>query len=138
MVTNQRLVRRLCDRCKQPVQANPQSIRQMGGDPAVHKIYKDYQLPPIEQQVDEEGKPITMEPCAACTGIGFKGRTAIYETVVVDDVIRQALLKNPKLDFITQVARKQGNLTLLQQAYLAVLEGRTSMAEVQRVFQPKK
>lgn len=138
VVTNQRLVRRLCDKCKQPVQANPQSIRQMGGDPAVHTIYKDYQLPPVEQQVDEEGKPITMEPCAACTGIGFKGRTAIYETVVVDDVIRQALLKNPKLDFITQVARKQGNLTLLQQAYLAVLEGRTSMAEVQRVFQPKK
>ena len=138
VVTNQRLVRRLCDKCKQPVQANPQSIRQMGGDPAIHTIYKDYQLPPVEQQVDEEGKPITMEPCKACSGIGFKGRTAIYETVVVDDVIRQALLKNPKLDFISQVARKQGNLNLLQQAYLAVLEGRTSMAEVQRVFQPKK
>ena len=44
----------------------------------------------------------------------------------------------PMILFIGQVARQQGNLTLLQQAYRAVLEGRTSMSEVQRVFQPKK
>ncbi|MDG2013347.1 MAG: ATPase, T2SS/T4P/T4SS family, partial [Pirellulaceae bacterium] len=139
VIINQRLVRRLCDKCKTPVQVKPQAIRQMGGDPNSDTVlYKDYQLPPVEQRVDEEGKPVEMLPCTSCTGIGFKGRTAIYEVLVVNDAIRQALLKNPKLDFIGQVARQQGNLTLLQQAYRAVLDGRTSMSEVQRVFQPKK
>ncbi len=139
VVINQRLVRRLCDKCKTPVQVKPQAIRQLGGDPHSDTVlYKDYQLPPVEQRLDEEGKPVEMEPCRSCTGIGFQGRTAIYECLVVNDAMREALLKNPKLDFIGQVARQQGNLTLLQQAYRAVLEGRTSMSEVQRVFQPKK
>ncbi|MGI9518167.1 MAG: ATPase, T2SS/T4P/T4SS family [Pirellulaceae bacterium] len=138
-VTCQRLIRKLCDKCKQPVQANPQAVKQMGGDPNVHQVlYKDYQLPPVEHRVDAEGKPVHMEPCAACSGIGFKGRTAIYELLLVNQAMRDALIKNPKLEIIGQVARQQGNLTMLQQAYRAVLEGRTSMPEVQRVFQVRK
>ncbi|MGI9519318.1 MAG: ATPase, T2SS/T4P/T4SS family [Pirellulaceae bacterium] len=138
-VTCQRLVRRLCDKCKQPVQVNPQAIQQIGGDPEVHTvIYRDYQLPPMEQRVDEQGKPVHMEPCKACAGIGFRGRTAIYELLLVDDPIRQALVKSPKLETITQVAQQSGNLTLMQQGYRAVLEGRTSLAEVQRVLQPQQ
>ena len=136
-VTCQRLVRRLCDKCKKPVQANPQAIQQLGGDPQVNTvIYRDYQLPPPEQQVDEQGKPVQMEPCKACAGIGFRGRTAIYELLLVDDSVRQALIKSPKLETVAQAARQAGNLTLMQQAYRAVLEGRTSLAEVQRVMQP--
>ena len=139
VVTCQRLVRKLCDQCKQPVQANPKAIQQMGGNPNVHKVlYKDYQLPPVEARIDAEGKPIEMEPCAACAGIGFQGRTAIFETLVLNQAIRDVLLKTPKIDQVSQVARQQGTLTLLQQAYRAVLEGRTSMPEVQRVFQPKR
>ena len=111
----------------------------MGGNPNVHKVlYKDYQLPPVEARIDAEGKPIEMEPCAACAGIGFQGRTAIFETLVLNQAIRDVLLKTPKMDQVSQVARQQGTLTLLQQAYRAVLEGRTSMPEVQRVFQPKR
>jgi len=139
LVTCQRLIRKLCDQCKKPVQANPKAIQQMGGDPRVNKVlYKDYQLPPLEARVDADGKPVEMHPCPACAGIGFQGRTAIYEMLVVDQAIRDALLRNPKVDVVTQVARQQGNLTLLQQAYRAVLEGRTCVAEVQRVFQPRK
>ncbi len=138
-VTCQRLVRKLCDQCKKPVQANPRLIQQLGGDPRVQQVlYKDYQLPPVEQRIDEQGKPIPMEPCPACSGIGFRGRTAIFELLLVDAKLREALLKNPKLEIINQVARQQGHLTLLQQAYQAVLAGRTSLPEVQRVFQAKK
>ena len=135
----QRLVRRLCDQCKKPFQANPQAIQQMGGDPRVQQVlYKDYQLPPLEQRVDAQGKPVQMEPCPACTGIGFVGRIAIYEMLLVDQPTREALIKSPKLEVLNQVARQQGNLNLLQQAYRAVLEGKTSMPEVQRVFQVRK
>ena len=135
-ITCQRLVRRLCDRCKQPVQANPQAIRQMGGDPAVNSvIYRDYQLPPPEKRVDENGQPVEMEPCASCAGIGFVGRTAVYELVLIDDVIRKQLVREPKLDPVARVIRQQGNLTLVENAYRAVLDGRTSLTEVQRVMQ---
>jgi type II secretory ATPase GspE/PulE/Tfp pilus assembly ATPase PilB-like protein len=138
-VTCQRLVRRLCESCRQAVPARPDAIRKMGGDPAVHKVlYRDYQLPPVEQRVDAQGKPVEMEPCAECNGIGFRGRTAIYELLLVDQAVRDVLLDSPQLDAVNKVARQRGNLTLLQQAWRAVLEGRTSLSEVQRVFQLKK
>ncbi len=137
-VTCQRLVRKLCDKCRQPVQPNPQAIQQMGGNPQVHQVlYRDYQLPPEEARIDEQGRPVKMEPCAKCSGIGFLGRIAIYELLLVDNDIRAAVLKAPKEDYVTQVARKKGHKTLIQEAYMAVLEGRTSVAEVQRVFQQK-
>lgn len=138
-ITCQRLLRRLCDSCKQPVQANPQAITQMGGNPEVSTtIYRSYQLPPPEQRVDEEGKPVEMQPCPSCAGIGFVGRTAIYELVLVDDEIRKQLVKEPRLEPVSRVIRQRGNLTLLEQAYRAILDGRTALSEVQRVMQAKK
>jgi type II secretory ATPase GspE/PulE/Tfp pilus assembly ATPase PilB-like protein len=132
----QRLVRRLCDTCKQPVQANPQAIVQMGGDPAQgNTLYRHYQLPPPEQRIDANGKPVEMVPCKACAGIGFRGRTAIFEMLVVDEAIRKVLLAEPRLETVSKIARQQGNLTLQEQAWRVVLDGRTSLNEVQRVLQ---
>ena len=136
LVTCQRLVRRLCDTCKQPIQANPKAIAQMGGNPAAGTtLYRHYVLPPVEQRIGEDGKPIEMLPCKACAGIGFQGRTAIYEMVVVDEEIRKVLLTQPQIEPVTKIIRQRGNLTLQEQAYRAVLDGRTSLDEVQRVMQ---
>jgi type II secretory ATPase GspE/PulE/Tfp pilus assembly ATPase PilB-like protein len=121
------------------VQVNPQAIKQMGGNPQEGvTLYKSYQLPPPEQRVGEDGKPIEMEPCPVCAGIGFVGRTAIFELILIDAEIRAALQKEPRLEPITRAVRQQGNLTLLEQAYRAVLDGRTALSEVQRVMQSKK
>ncbi len=137
-VTCQRLVRRLCESCKQPMQANPKAIQQMGGNPQENTIiHVPYQLPPPEQRVDEQGRPIEIEPCRACGGIGYIGRIAIYELILVDDAIRQVMLSSPKVDSVAQISRKQGNLTLVEQGYRSVLAGATSMAEIQRVLQSK-
>jgi type II secretory ATPase GspE/PulE/Tfp pilus assembly ATPase PilB-like protein len=134
----QRLLRRLCDRCKQPFQANPQAIAQMGGDPRQTTVlYRHYQLPPPEQRVDEDGKPVEMEPCPVCGGTGFMGRTAVFELALIDDVVRNVLKTDARPDPVAKVLRKQGNLTLVEQAYRAVLEGRTTINEVQRVLQKK-
>jgi type II secretory ATPase GspE/PulE/Tfp pilus assembly ATPase PilB-like protein len=137
-VTCQRLLRRLCDRCKTAVPANPKAVAQMGGNPRETTVlYKPYQLPPPEQRVDENGKPVEMEPCPDCSGIGYLGRTAIYELVVIDDEIRKVLAGKPHLETVARAVRERGNLTLMEQACKAVLDGRTSLAEVQRVMTPK-
>lgn len=138
-VTNQRLVRRLCDECKKPVQANPKAIQQMGGNPAVTTVlYKDYQLPPVEQRVNEAGKQVEMEPCKQCNGIGFRGRVAIFELMIFDAKLREVITKTPNVDAVSKAALQLGNLNLMQQAYRTVLDGKTSLAEIQRVFQPRK
>ncbi len=137
-VTCQQLVRRLCDQCKQSFQANPQAIAQMGGDPRQNTtLYRHYELPPIEKRVDEEGKPIEMFPCATCGGTGYIGRIAVFELGLIDEEIRKVLLAEARPESVARVLRQQGNLTLLEEAYRAVLDGRTTIAEVQRVLQKK-
>ena len=58
--------------------------------------------------------------------------------LVVDDEIRKTLSSDPRLETVARVARQRGNLTLLEQAYRAVLEGRTALTEIQRVMAPRQ
>ncbi len=136
-VTGQRLIRRLCDTCKQETRVPPHSIQQLGGDPKKQQtVFNPYRLPPPEQRVDEKGNEIEFPPCETCGGIGYLGRIAVYELLTVNEQVRAALLKTPKVDAIEAVALKTGKKTLPQQAYQLVLLGITSIAEVQRVFKP--
>ncbi len=138
MILCQRLIRCLCDTCKQPVQINPQAIVQMGGNPAESTVvYRHYQLPPPEARIGPDGQPVEMEPCQTCAGIGFLGRTAVFEQVIVDDEIRKVLLSDPKIEPVSRIIRQRGNLRLEEQAWRMVLAGRTSLQEVQRIFQPQ-
>jgi type II secretory ATPase GspE/PulE/Tfp pilus assembly ATPase PilB-like protein len=139
MVSGQRLVRRLCDTCKQPMNLRPEAITKLGGDPrAPQTIFNHFQLPPPEQRVDEKGQPIEIPPCPVCQGIGYIGRIAVYDLIQVDKGLRELLLKNPTSDKIEAYLQSRGQLSLLQQAYRLVLVGVTSIAEVQRVFAPKR
>lgn len=138
MILCQRLIRCLCDTCKQPVQLNPQAIIQMGGNPAESTVvYRHYQLPPPEARIGPDGQPIEMQPCETCSGIGFVGRTAVFEQVIIDDEIRKVLLTEPKIEPVSRMIRQRGNLRLEEQAWRLVLAGRTSLQEVQRLFQPQ-
>ena len=137
-VTCQRVIRRLCDECKQAVPASPQMVQQLGGKPGeVTELYQAYRLPPPEQRVDENGNPLEMLPCEKCGGVGYLGRIGVFETVVVDDQIRGTLLRAPKLDSVSKACYQQGNLTLTQQASRFVLSGLTSLEEIKRVFNKK-
>lgn len=134
-VTGQRLLRRLCDHCKQAVSVKPEAIQKLGGDPRKQNtIFNHYQLPPPEQRVDEKGQPVEMFPCPVCQGLGFIGRIAAIELLQVDDRLRSLILKQPQVDKLEQYGRSKGQLSLLQQAYRLVLAGVTSISEVQRVF----
>jgi type II secretory ATPase GspE/PulE/Tfp pilus assembly ATPase PilB-like protein len=134
-VIGQRLARRLCDACKVPVQVKPQLIQQLGGDPRKSTtLYQPYRLPPIEQRVDENGKPIEMFPCAVCSGIGYIGRVSIFEIINVTSDMRSALLKQPQASAIRSLADEAGELPMLKQGYRLAMLGITSVAEIQRVL----
>ncbi|MEM9411409.1 MAG: ATPase, T2SS/T4P/T4SS family, partial [Planctomycetota bacterium] len=134
-VIGQRLARRLCAKCKTPVRVQPKLIQQLGGDPKKNNtLYNQFRMPPPEQQVDENGKPIVIKPCRVCSGIGYIGRISIYEMIKITPEIREALVKQPKLEVIRKLATKSGDLTMLQQGYRLALLGVTSLAEVQRVM----
>jgi type II secretory ATPase GspE/PulE/Tfp pilus assembly ATPase PilB-like protein len=73
--------------------------------------------------------------CDACRGSGYRGRTGIYELLVVDDTIRDLVMQRANANMIKSAAVKAGMRTLLQQGSHKVLEGLTTAEEVLRVTQ---
>ena len=76
----------------------------------------------------------TPEVCPKCNGIGYYGRIAIFELLVVDTEIRNALMKQPKLDVLRKVSRKSGNRNLQQEGIVLVAQGITSVQELSRAL----
>ena len=138
-ITCQRLVRRLCDDCRVQVRVKPEMIQKLGGNPKKQgSVFNQYKLPPPAQRVDEKGNPIEFPPCSTCGGAGYIGRIAVFELLQLDEKLRAVIRKQPQAAAIEAAAVKLGKTPLINQAYKLVLLGVTSIAEVQRVFNPPK
>jgi len=136
-VINVRLIRKLSNTCKQPYQPPPQLLQRLK-IPAgrVKELYKEWQPAP-----DAEKKKIPPGACEfcglegpSCQGIGYLGRTGIFEFLEVDDKLRQALVKQPKLEVLRKVAESSGHRGLQEEGILLVAQGATSLTELQRVL----
>lgn len=135
LVLSCRLVRKLCESCRQSYQPSPQLLQKLGIPPGrVPVLYRDFQPPPPEQRVDAKGRPIDIPICEQCGGIGFFGRTGIFEMMVVNDMIREAIVKHPNLEAIRRAARMSGHRTMQEEGIVLVARGTTSLQELQRVL----
>lgn len=130
-IINQRIVRKLCDECKQGYKPNPNLLRKFNIPP--DKINAFYR--PGEIEYDKRGSPIL---CEKCQGTGFYGRTGIFETLVVSDELREALKKVNTLQEMGGLLRRAGMLTIQERSIRKVIKGTTSINEVIREFTSKK
>ena len=81
---------------------------------------------------DIKGKSIYRQRskgCAKCNGVGYLGRMGVHELLVMNDSIRESLLKSPDANAIKKIAIEHGIITLRQSAVSKVLEGLTSIEE---------
>lgn len=124
-VVNVRLVRKLCDACKEAYKPPVEVLRQLGLPAGrIEAFYRPPTAPP------ESEKDI----CQECLGLGYKGRTGIFELLVVDDAMRQVLASTPKIELLREVARKSRHRNLQEEGVLLVARGATSLPEVMRVL----
>lgn len=122
-VVNQRLVRKLCEECKEEYTPSPALLKKLGiPKDRVSVLYK----PPVYEENDK--------PCKACDGLGYFGRTSVFEVLMVNDKIREALIKQPKLEVLRKVAKKSGHRGLQEEGILLVVKGVTSLEELTRVL----
>lgn len=137
-VLGQRLVRRLCENCKEGFEPPPALLQKLG-IPAgrVGLLYQPFILPPIEQQVDEHGKPAPITPCHVCNGRGYHGRIAIFELLLPGPKLREAMLKTQDLGKLNQIAKSEGHRGIQQEAVLTFARGLTSMDELKKLFAKK-
>jgi len=122
-VVFQRLIRKLCTECREAYPPTPELLQQLGIPAGRVKVL--YRRP---QQPDPK------KPCPACQDIGYKGRTALFELLIVGDTVRQVLASKPKLDLLRSAARKDGMRTVQEEGVLLVAKGVTSVEELQRVL----
>jgi type II secretory ATPase GspE/PulE/Tfp pilus assembly ATPase PilB-like protein len=118
-----RLIRKLCDACKVGYAPTPDLLKKLGIPQG--KVEALYRVPKPEE-IDK--------PCKECGGLGFRGRTGLFELLEVDDRIREILVKQPKLDLVRKAARLAGMRPFQEEGLLLVAKGVTSLAELQRVL----
>jgi general secretion pathway protein E len=130
----QRLVRRVCLECRELYKPADEDVASIGIDPAafargdkrrVHYKGDEAWVPPPGMlfRAKEGG-------CQACLGAGYKGRTAIYELLIIDEKIRQLTVKNADAQTIKSHGVKAGMRTLRDDGAQKVLAGMTTTAEV--------
>ena len=125
-VVCQRLLRKLCDNCKEPYTPSPEILQQLGLPEGQSRAF--YRPPRPKPDEDKE------EVCPECGGIGYRGQTAIFELLVIDDAIRKVLSTTPKFKLLRQAARKAGARTLQEEGILLAARGVTSLTELMRVM----
>ena len=112
----QRLVRALCPACRDAYQPTPEERKRYGlPAEAVKQLFR-------------------AKGCAACGHTGYRGRTGIYELLVVDGGVRELLVASPSVEKIRELAIRQGMRTLRQAALQKAAEGVTTLEEVDRVI----
>jgi type II secretory ATPase GspE/PulE/Tfp pilus assembly ATPase PilB-like protein len=128
MAIAQRLVRKLCPKCKKEGVISSELLKKMGE--ALTPL-KD-RLPNID--ISSKTKIFTPGKCDDCNNIGFRGRTGVYEAFVVSHEIEKMILNNPSVSDIRDQAVKEGMVTMLQDGYIKILQGITSEDEIERVL----
>lgn len=113
----QRLVRRLCNKCKKPWKVDQEFLKSVSF--------------PMERL--KEGTIHEAVGCEECRGTGFRGRTGIYEVFVVTDHIRPLIVARAATSEIKTIAFRDGMRTLRMDGWNKVLNGTTTMEEVLRV-----
>ena len=102
-------------------------LKQMGLPPGrVEALYR-----PPTAPIDPKHPEVV---CDQCQGVGYFGRTAIFELLLVDDELRNLLATTPKLDALRAAARKAKHRTLQEEGVLLVARGITSLQELLRVL----
>ena len=116
LIMAQRLARRLCSNCKQPIDLPPETLIDAG----------------VKEDDIDTVNAFEAIGCDACTN-GYKGRAGIFQVLPVSDKLTSMILKSAGQDELESQASEEGVLTLRQSALKKFATGQLSLAEVERV-----
>ena len=125
----QRLVRKACPRCLQKKTISEMDFKKIKD--ALSNIPKTADSPKLTATIKiPEPDP---KGCEDCNFTGYKGRVGIFEAVLVNDEMENFILQNPSIASFRKEAIRKGMTTMLQDGLIKVLQGVTTIVEVERV-----
>jgi len=116
LIQAQRLVRRICPHCREPVKANKKLLEEAG----------------IPTDRFPDGKVFKGKGCSHCSQTGYKGRIGLYEVMPISPTLRDMILKRVSSDAITTQAIEEGMQNLREDGIEKVRQGVTSIDELMR------
>ncbi|TWJ19148.1 GspE/PulE family protein [Geobacter argillaceus] len=116
-VMAQRLVRKICQKCRYPVTYSDDVLRESGIDPNECREVTFY---------DSKG-------CDDCNGTGYRGRSAIVELLDLNDELRELIIAKAATTILKKSARESGTVFLRESAMEKVFAGETTLREINRV-----
>jgi general secretion pathway protein E len=119
-VLGQRLVRRLCKECRQSYKPTREVLERL-------------EIP--ADRIDQFFRPPgnTPEVCSECNGLGYLGRTGVYELLLINDELRDLIREKAPASKIKLAAKRNGTLTMKQEGIRLLAQGITSVDELERV-----
>jgi type IV pilus assembly protein PilB len=123
IIAAQRLVRRICEKCKEPAEVSPEALINLGVDPA---------------EVGGGFSTFHGRGCADCNETGYRGRLAIYEVMVMREALKELVLRDASASELKREAVKLGMSTLRMSALQKVRDGLTTIEETARVTDTDK
>ncbi|MCX6731556.1 MAG: GspE/PulE family protein [Candidatus Parcubacteria bacterium] len=114
----QRLVRKICDKCKEKYEPKKEEI----------DIIKKYNKSEVKYLWRGKG-------CQECNNFGYRGRIGIYEAILVDEKIEKVIMEKPNETEILKASQNQSIPSMQEDGILKVLNGITTLEELQKVVE---
>jgi len=120
-VLAQRLVRKLCEHCKEPYQPTDEMMRRLEFPGEAVDHWREIRL-------------FRAVGCSRCNNTGYRGRMGIYEVMPVTEAVERLIVERKSADEIWRVAKAEGMTSLREDGLDRVLQGVTSIEEISRVI----
>jgi type IV pilus assembly protein PilB len=115
-VLAQRLVRRICSKCKTETSPSPENLLKL-----------ELSSADVADKIFYRGRG-----CDHCNNTGYRGRTGLFEFLMMTDRLRDMVINNASTDELREVARTEGMISLRDAGYEAIFDGRTTVEEIVR------
>jgi type II secretory ATPase GspE/PulE/Tfp pilus assembly ATPase PilB-like protein len=121
----QRLVRKVCKKCAEFKKISLEELKKIKKELSSLKV----KIPKLSPEL----KIPKIKGCQNCNFTGYRGRIGIFEAFLVDDEIEKFILKSPSIAALKEEVIKKGMVTMKQDGLIKVLEGITTIEELERV-----
>ena len=123
----QRLVRKVCKKCVEFKKASPENMKKI--KKALKGLSKEIKVPELTALT----KIPQAKGCKKCNSSGYKGRIGIFEFFLNDTDMEKFILTSPSITSMRELAIKKGMVLMRQDGFIKVLEGTTTIEEIERV-----